>query len=285
MLRISVFLVIAANLVFYLWSHGALRALGLGPQAVGEPQRLQQQVDAARLTLLPTPAASRPASAVKAASAPVTAAASAASAAAARAASATSATSATSAASATSATSPVGASRAPALPTPVPSAAAARSTPAAPAAVCLQLGPYTTSPAAVGAALRAAGLSPVARQHALPEQWMVLMGPYDGTEALHRKLAELRALKLPAGSYAPVVDRPRWQPGISLGVFSSRAAAEQELAQLRSHGVGSAHVVQRNAGFEAAYWRLDGLDAAGAARLRALDAAALGHRTPQPCQP
>jgi hypothetical protein len=283
MLRISVLLVIAANLVFYLWSHGALRALGLGPQAVGEPQRLQQQVDAARLTLLPTPSASRPASAAQTAAqaqtkaAPVTAAASAASAAAAQAASA---------ASATSATSPAGASRTPAVPTAVPSAAAAaRSTPAAPAAVCLQLGPYTTSPAAVGAALRAAGLSPVARQHALPEQWMVLMGPYDGAEALHRKLAELRALKLPTGSYAPVVDRPRWEPGVSLGVFSSRAAAEQELARLRSHGIGSARVVQRNAGFEAAYWRLDGLDAAAAARLRALDADALGHRTPQPCQP
>ncbi len=172
------------------------------------------------------------------------------------------------------------------MPTTVPSAAAAaRGTPAAPATVCLQLGPYTTSPAAVGAALRAAGLSPVARQHALPAQWMVLMGPYPDAAALHRKLAELRALKLPAGSYAPVVDRPRWEPGVSLGVFSSRAAAEQELTRLRGHGVGSAHVVQRNAGFEAAYWRLDGLDAAGAARLRELDAAALGHRTPQPCQP
>jgi hypothetical protein len=282
MLRVSVLLVIAANLVFYLWSHGALRALGLGPQAVGEPQRLHQQVDAARLTLLPSPR--QAASASKAA--PNAAPNAASNAASTPEAAASSASLAASAAAARAAPSAAAASTAtPAAAAPAAVASAPTAAHGTQAAVCLQLGPYTTSPAAVGAALRAAGLSPVARQRALPAQWMVLMGPYADAAAVHRKLAELRALKLAAGSYAPVVDRPRWEPGISLGVFSSHAAAEQELARLHGRGVGSAHVVQRNAGVEAAYWQLDGLDAAAAARLRGLDAAALGHRTPQPCTP
>ena len=273
MLRTSLLVLILANLVFYLWSHGTLRALGLGPHAVGEPQRLQQQLDPARLTLLPTPA-TVPGSSPATASLPSSL--------------RTSTPASTSAASSASkpaapASAAPAASRPASAPTPAPTAAASAA--GAHTTVCLQLGPYTSAQASVGAALRAAGLAPVARQSPLPPQWMVLMGPFNDAAALHRKLAELSTLKLRAGSYAPVVDRPRWEPGVSLGVFRTRAAAEQELAKVRARGVTSAHVVQRNLGLDGSYWRLADLDAAAAARLRGLDATALGHRTPQPCEP
>lgn len=40
-----------ANLLFWAWSQGYLRLLGLGPTQVEEPERLQQQVAADALTL------------------------------------------------------------------------------------------------------------------------------------------------------------------------------------------------------------------------------------------
>ena len=46
------------NLLFWLWTQGYLRWLGVGPTPVREPQRLENQVDPELLTL--KPAASEP---------------------------------------------------------------------------------------------------------------------------------------------------------------------------------------------------------------------------------
>ncbi len=300
MLRTSLLVLILANLVFYLWSHDDLRALGLSARTVGEPQRLLRQVNADRLVLLRPASAAAPArgpasapsgaAAAAPASAPPTA-----SAPRARAASSAAAAPSASAAHATPAASAAGATAAAGVASATPAASAAASsrtadaTTAAAAAphstVCLQLGPYTDATQAVGAALRAAGLHPVARSRALPPQWMVLLGPYADDAALHRKLGALRKLGLSPGSYAPVLDRPRYEPGISLGVFSARAAAEAQLALMRHHGVQHARVVQRNDGVDAQYWVLDGLDAAAAERLHRLGRSVLRQRTPAPCLP
>lgn len=35
---------LVVNLLFWAWSEGYLRALGLGPHRVNEPERLQEQV-------------------------------------------------------------------------------------------------------------------------------------------------------------------------------------------------------------------------------------------------
>ncbi|OZB64296.1 MAG: hypothetical protein B7X31_04305 [Thiomonas sp. 13-66-29] len=250
MLRSFVLLLILANLAFYAWSHGYLRAAGLGPHDVAEPQRLTQQIHPERLVIAaPESGASAPASSP--------------------------ASGATSAASA-----------------PAPPSAASAAKPAASNAVsaaagpklCLQVGPYLTAGPEVGAALRAAGLAPVEKQQALGPQWMVFMGPYPDAAALKSKLAELQRLELKEGSYGAVTDRPRYMPGISLGILPTQAAAQQQLKLMQAKGVKSAQVVPRNAGMSAVVWVLDGLTPAQAATLRRLDPALLKDQKPQACK-
>ncbi|MHB1668308.1 MAG: sporulation protein [Thiomonas sp.] len=250
MLRAFVLLLVLGNLGFYAWSHGYLRAAGLGPTDVAEPQRLKQQIHPERLTVSVAQAAASALAAASAASAPS-----------ARPAPAASMASAAQAAVTAAASAPAG--------------AASR--------LCLQLGPYITVGPAVGAALRAAGLTPVEKKQALNPQWMVLMGPFPDTATLNRKLGELQRLGLKDGTYTPVTDRPNYMPGISLGVLGTEAAAQQELAQMQAKGVNSAQVVQRNAGMKSTFWVLDGLTPAQAATLRKLSAAALKDKKPEAC--
>lgn len=164
-----------------------------------------------------------------------------------------------------------------------PPAASIAASAAAGAGVCLQLGPYADDAAAVATALRAAGFAPRAQQQPLPAQWMVLLGPFSDTDTLKRMNAELQRIGLRAGSFGTVVDRPRYMPGLSLGVFATAQAAQQQLARLQARGVSGAHVVQRNDGMQGRYWMVDGLSPARATALRRLPAAALHHRKPQPC--
>ena len=256
MLRTIVLLLILANLGFFAWSHGYLRTAGLGPATVGEPQRLRQQIHPERLTIAahtgmpdaaPASVPERPASAA--------------------------AIPAASASKASPAAFPGGSS-----PAPAGSGSGSAKSP-----VCLQVGPYLTASSAVGAALRAAGFAPVERQRPLPPQWMVLMGPYSDTDTLNRKLGELQRLGLKDGSYAAIPDRPRYMPGISLGVLSTEAAAQAQLAMVQAKGVSSAHVVQRNLDMQATTWVLDGLTKEQAANLRKLGADALKGKTPEAC--
>ena len=256
MLRTIVLLLILANLGFFAWSHGYLRNAGLGPATVGEPQRLRQQIHPERLSVAATTVmpdavpASAPSHPVPAASIPV---------------------------ALVSKQSPA------ASPDSSAPAAEASSSGGAKNSVCLQLGPYLTASSAVGAALRSAGFAPVERQRPLPPQWMVLMGPYPDTDTLKRKLGELQHLGLKDGSYAAIHDRPRYMPGISLGVLSSEAAAQAQLAMVQSKGVSSAHVVQRNLGMQATTWVLAGLTKKQAANLHKLGEGALKGKAPEAC--
>lgn len=250
MLRSFVLLLVLANLAFYAWSHGYLRAAGLGPHDVTEPLRLKQQIHPERLVIAaPEPGASAPASSP--------------------------ASGAASAASAPEASAAASAAK--------PAASGAVSAAAGPK-LCLQVGPYITAGPEVGAALRAAGLSPVEKQQALSPQWMVFMGPYPDAAALKSKLAELQRLELKEGSYGAVTDRPRYMPGISLGVLPTEAAAQQQLKLMQAKGVKSAQVVPRNAGMTTVLWVLDGLTPAQAATLRRLAPAVLKDKKPEACK-
>ena len=306
MLRKLVLLLLLGNLILWAWSHGALAGFGWAAPGAGEPQRLREQVHASSLTLLgpdgqpvtasvpagpaapASPPASSPASSPGSSpgSSPASSPASSASAASSAASSPASAASsgskarapgsgspAASSATGASASAPAPAATASHTAAPARGASGTLAQAAAPAATCLRIGPYTDqADAKLGAALHAAGLQSQAQRQDLPEQWMVLMGPYANTADLQRKLDELRRLSLPAGSFIQVTGRPRYEPGISLGVFDQRAQAQTQLKRLQAHGVQTAHVVQRNLGMQAFYWVLPALDAAQAQRLRALPA-------------
>jgi len=45
------FLLVLANLMFWLWSQGYLRMVGMGPKSVQEPLRLKEQVEPQALTI------------------------------------------------------------------------------------------------------------------------------------------------------------------------------------------------------------------------------------------
>lgn len=76
MWRWMVLALVVANGGFWLWSHGELRALGLGPIEVAEPARLKTQIQPEALRVTPQerdPAAATPASQPDAAAAPASA--------------------------------------------------------------------------------------------------------------------------------------------------------------------------------------------------------------------
>ena len=45
------FLLVLANLLFWIWSQGYLRVMGMGPKSVQEPLRLKEQVEPKALTI------------------------------------------------------------------------------------------------------------------------------------------------------------------------------------------------------------------------------------------
>lgn len=293
MLRTLVLALLLANVLLWAWSHDALRPFGLAPAQVAEAWRLRQDLHADRLILegpdgsaLPAagaaPAGSTPAAADSSAAAPSAPHAQPPAASPQPAPSAPASRSASRSASASAAASAATPASAPAS-SPARSAASAAAQPRQ-TRLCLRIGPYDSAPdAKLGAALRAAGLQALARSYPLPAQWMVLMGPYADLAAMQRKLAQLRQLALPAGSFIPVGQRPRYMPGISLGVFDQREQAQQQLAHLQAHGVQTAHVVQRNLGVQASYWVLPSLDPQQAQRLRSLPALQAAGRAALPC--
>lgn len=303
MLRKLVLLLLLGNLVLWAWSHGALAAFGWAAPRGGEPQRLREQVQASSLVLLGPDGQPLAASAPVSATAPAKPGASPGSSPASSAQGASSPSpdapaSGAGAGSAPAASAPDDSSKvsagaaaaAASAPAPAASAAPARSASgaltqaAAQATTCARIGPHTGQPdAKLGAALQAAGLRVQALRQDLPEQWMVFMGPYANSTDLQRKLDELRRLSLPAGSFIQVTGRPRYEPGISLGVFDQRAQAQVQLKHLQAHGVQTAHVVQRNLGMQAQYWVLPALNADQAQRLRALPALRAADMHAQDC--
>lgn len=228
MLRFFVLLLFLLNLGYFAWSHGALRALGLAPAETSEPQHQLQQIRPETLQILRT----APASDAAPAAAPFSVSSSAPS----------SVLPASAAAPAASA--PPSDAAAPAS-APASAFAAASRTAAAPT-VCLQAGTFDAHQAET---LRKAlarwpqgswTLDPVP----VAGRWMVYLGRFPQEDLLDKKKAELRELGI-------AFDRPgaAWEPGLSLGRYSTEEAAQRALADLRAKGVRTARVVpERPAG-------------------------------------
>lgn len=142
------------------------------------------------------------------------------------------------------------------------------------ALACLEAGPFTdTEVAAAKVALAAvppASWADVKTE--LPGTWIVYMGRYADRNGLVAKEEELKRRKV---AYEEVVDAP-WAPGLSLGRFDARAAADTALAEFARQGVRTAKVVETAAPGSSHRLRVERADTALAARLNALNAPALG---------
>ena len=73
-----------------------------------------------------------------------------------------------------------------------------------------------------------------------PARWIIYMGKYPNAEAVNKKKAELRQI----GVSFEGLSNAAMEPGLSLGGFTSQAAAQQQLDRLAQRGVRTARVVQ-----------------------------------------
>ena len=226
MLRIAVIVLLLANAGYYAWSQGMLRDMGYGPTVQSEPQRLNQQIDPQKMQVTPVSvSALTPAStASAAASAPVAA-----------------ASAASTPASAPNAPASAASVAVAAAPTPAPAASApAPSTPPQ-RTICLQAGSYDEQQMQT---LRIAAQSALPANSwkfdptPVPGRWMVYIGKLPDDDAVAKKRSELKNLQID-------YDRPgaAFEPGLSLGRFSTDEAAQRALSQLTSKGVRTAKVV------------------------------------------
>jgi hypothetical protein len=166
-----------------------------------------------------------------------------------------------------------------AIPTPAASAPASTTSAAEPGAttVCLEAGPFATGAsvsalaALQNAALPAGSWSNVKVER--PGSWIAYMGRYANREALAKKEDELRRARI---NFEPVLAPPELEPGLSLGRYEQRGAAERALEQLAQRGVRTARVVELVAPATLHLLRVEKADAALAAQLAALRSEALG---------
>lgn len=221
MLRRLLLLLLVLNLAAWAWSQGLLQDMGLGPADVREPERLERQIRPELLRLAPPPAtgASAPAAPRQqlAAAPPAP----------------------------TPAPVPVASpppEDRPEPPNPAPSRAeepAAQAQAAPEPLRCLEAGPFNEAQADI---LRRELASWTAGSWELlassvPGRWMVLLRLSDA-QAVRNRRAELRERGID-------VDQPgaAFEPGLSLGRFSTEEAARQGRDELSRRGVSSLQVV------------------------------------------
>jgi hypothetical protein len=110
------------------------------------------------------------------------------------------------------------------------------------ATACIEAGPFTAFQLVTAqSSLRAGSVAPVAEVATeRPGMWMVYMGRYASQEAMLRKIEELKRRRL---DFEEVRGLPEFEPGLSLGRFGSRSAAEAALAQAGQRAVRTARVV------------------------------------------
>ncbi len=96
-----------------------------------------------------------------------------------------------------------------------------------------------------------------------PARWIIYMGKYLTPDAVTRKKAELRQL----GVSFEGLSNQALEPGLSLGGFTSQAAAQQQLDRLAQRGVRTARVTQEREEARGQVLRLPVVDDALRARL------------------
>jgi len=160
------------------------------------------------------------------------------------------------------------------LPAPAASVALAAADAAASAARashCLQAGPFTSTEAEVAErTLRDAGVAPAAWQAIrteVPGAFMVYMGRYSDRELLQRKRDEVRRMRLDVEELRSPAELA---PGLNLGQFETRPAADAALARMVQRGVRTARVDTVRAAQNQTLLRLPAADGVLRARLAGL---------------
>lgn len=252
-MRILVLLLLLLNIGFFAWTQGWLAGAGLSPDAGTEPLRMARQIAPDSVRVL-----GGDRSGAAGASAPA----------------------------ATTAPPP---KALPAASDPASSPASAASHVAAVAAttgtVCNEIGPYgafeATALNTALATLKKSGFDPQQVARPLSDQWMVWLGPLADKAAVQAELAKLEQTHLK--TYGAVTDRPRYEPGISLGVFATEDAARAQVRHVEREGVTGAKVVSRNVGLGRTLLRLPAITASQARQLVALPSAQLGGQSAHAC--
>lgn len=130
-------------------------------------------------------------------------------------------------------------------------AALAEPKPAAPVQACVEIASFVLADARrFEAQLEPLKLGDRQSRHNLPgtevSSYIVHIPPQGSKEAADRKAAELRGLGI--SNYFIVSDNSPLRWGISLGVFKSETAAQNQLAALMKQGVRTARVTPRMSG-------------------------------------
>jgi len=112
-----------------------------------------------------------------------------------------------------------------------------------------------------------------------PARWIVYMGKYLTVENVNRKKAELRQIGV---SFENLSD-PGLEPGLSLGGFTTQAAAAQQLETLSARGVRTAKVVQERPEARGHLLKVAAVDENLRPRLEELKAA-LNGKNLRPCR-
>lgn len=142
--------------------------------------------------------------------------------------------------------------------------------------VCLQAGLFDEGQVAQLRSALEASLPPAAWQLndvREPARWIVYMGEYESAQDLAKKRAELTSLKL---KVLPLIN-PDLEFGLSLGAFTTKAAATAELAVLTKRGVRTARVIEERPEVRGTMLRLPTADDEIRARLEDIKPALAGH--------
>ena len=250
MLRFALLVFLIANAGYLAWSQGWMATLGFMPEEQSESYRLKQQVRPDVLSIVRTP--STPAAVPTPPTAPVAAA----------------------------PTTPVTAPAEPASATPAPATLAAAA--AVPQeeilpqpTICLQTDNMDEAQfKKLQTALQNNDFpssSWEVMNTAISGRWMVYLGKFPNEAAMEKRRAELRNRKI---GY----DRAggNFEPGLSLGRFSTEEAATREVANMLNQGIRGARVVQERAAQTLYALRFGQVTAAQQTRLQSLKSAFQG---------
>src|SRR6185369_7236310 len=157
---------------------------------------------------------------------------------------------------------------------PAAAAAPAATTPASIAApsgvaACLEWGGFAVAEAPrAEQALAPLALGPRLTQRRSEEKagWWVYIPPTGNRAAAMKKAAELKGLGVDEYFVLQEDDKLRW--AVSLGVFSSEAAAKNRLETLKAKGVRSAQVGERETQVAKVWFQVRGADAALQGKLK-----------------